>query len=81
MFRKIIKIAYIKFYCHLSELRVIKYKLKGYSQIVSFGDAEANLLKTKVLPIYNYLDSYNRINGFYTFIYSIILVAILVSLM
>lgn len=80
MIKEIINIAYNKFCCKLSKLGNLKYRLKGYNRLMSVGDAEANLLKLKVLPIYNYLESYNRRNGFYTFIYSIILVVSIVSL-
>ncbi len=69
-----------KFYCKLTELKSVKYRLKGYKQIVVFNDTEINMLKLKVLPLYNYLESYNRRNSVYTLFYTITLTVLIIFL-
>ena len=80
MFRNLIN----KFICNIfqykSEIKNFKYRLKGYRYLISFGDVESEVLKLKVLPIYSYLEMHRRRNAFYSFLYSLILVASVVTL-
>jgi len=73
-----------KFICNIlqykSEIKNYKYRLKGYHHLISFEDGESEVLKLKVLPIYNYLNMHKSRNAFYSLLYSLILVASVVTL-
>jgi len=57
-----------------------EYRLKGYRKLKSFKKNNDDTLTYKILQVHSYIETQNNSNIFYSFIYSLALISLLVSL-
>lgn len=58
----------------------VKYRITGYKKAVTLSEREVSQFANKIIPAYYYINFGSKLNPFYSFVYSIILMILILGL-
>jgi len=64
----------------LSLIIPVKYRITGYKKAVTLSEREVSQFANKIIPAYYYINFGNKLNPFYSSVYSLILMILILGL-